>query len=469
VCYVLFMRKSSHSLPRLDDHALRERFTVLVASDRQTTADLLRCIDEIDRRRLWAKDACGSMFAWCLEYFHMSEAMVSKRIRGARTARVYPLVFEMVERGELHLTGITQLAAHLTEENHRAVLTRAKHLTMREIEKLVAEIAPKPDVASRIVKLPRRTAGLERNLERAQPGEGPLPTDTPSASSEPSQLLSNESLGMRLSSGPEPVALPASAAKATTKRLGHLAPLSPRRFKVEITIGEETHDTLRQLQDLLSHQIPSGDPALVIERALEDLLKKTLKTKTAMTDRPRKATPKRNVERNDKFQTALRPSLRERYSDRDDAMSKCRAAGVASSQPTETTSSTSGTRTRAIPAEVKRKVWQRDGGSCAYTNAKGRRCDQRRLIEYHHKVPYACGGEHLVENIELRCRAHNQLEAERDYGVAFMAAKRGHTKASDVAQPYGTTSRAHFKGKLYREQSARPTIYQSAPGRLSSG
>jgi hypothetical protein len=333
------MEKIARSLPRLDNHALRQRFTALVADDRQTTADLLRCIDEIDRRKLWAKDACGSMFSWCVEFYRMSESMVSKRIRAARTARVYPLVFDMVERGELHLTGITQLAAHLTEENHRAVLNRAKHLTMREIDHLVAELAPKADVASRIVKLPRRAAPIKINLESAEPGESPLQTAPVSASSLPEQLLPSESPGLQLSSGSEPVALAASPAKATGERLGHVAPLSPRRYKVEITVGEETHETLRQLQDLLSHQIPSGDPALVIERALEDLLKKTLKTKAALTGRPRKATPIR----------------------------------------TETTSSTFGTLTRAIPAKVKRKVWQRDGGSCAFTDGKGRRCDQRRF------------------------------------------------------------------------------------------
>jgi len=433
------------------------------------------------------RDKPAHSVAWCLEFFHMSEAMVSKRIRAARTARVYPLVFEMVERGELHLTGITQLAAHLTEENHRAVLTRAKHLTMREIEKLVAEIAPRceqtrlaaaaqrgwrtrsADVVSRIVKLPRRAMPLERNQESVQPADSPLKTNTPSASAQPRQLLSTEPSSMALLSRPEPVALPVSPAKATGKPLGHVAPLSPRRYKVEITIGEQMHDTLRQLQDLLSHQIPSGDPALVIERALEDLLKKTLKTKTAMTDRPRKATPKREVERNNQSQTALRPILRERDSDTNDAMSKNRAAGVATSQTTETISSTSGTRSRAIPAEVKRQVWQRDGGSCAFTDAKGRRCDQRRFVEYHHDLPYAHGGEHLVENIELRCRAHNLLEAERDYGMAFMAAKRGHIKVSEVTQAYATTSQARFKGKPCREQSARPTIYQIKAGRVSSG
>jgi hypothetical protein len=54
--------------------------------------------------------------------------------------------------------------------------------------------------------------------------------------------------------------------------------------------------------------------------------------------------------------------------------------------------------------------------------------------------------------------------------MALMATKRGHTKVSEVAQPYATTARAHFKSKPYREQSAaRPTIYNIDAERLSSG
>jgi hypothetical protein len=34
----------------------------------------------------------------------------------------------------------------------------------------------------------------------------------------------------------------------------------------------------------------------------------------------------------------------------------------------------------------------------------------------HHRVPYADDGAASVENIELRCRAHNQYEAEQWFG-----------------------------------------------------
>ena len=71
---------------------------------------------------------------------------------------------------------------------------------------------------------------------------------------------------------------------------------------------------------------------------------------------------------------------------------------------------------RHIPAEVKRKVWIRDGGRCAFVGKGGRRCDQRAFLEFHHVEPYAVGGEATVSNVELRCRVHNRYEAELFFG-----------------------------------------------------
>ena len=68
----------------------------------------------------------------------MSEAVAYRRIREARTGRKLPVLFEMVARAELHLTGIHSLAAHLTEENHLAVLAEAKHMTHATLERLQA-------------------------------------------------------------------------------------------------------------------------------------------------------------------------------------------------------------------------------------------------------------------------------------------------------------------------------------------
>jgi hypothetical protein len=70
---------------------------------------------------------------------------------------------------------------------------------------------------------------------------------------------------------------------------------------------------------------------------------------------------------------------------------------------------------RHIPAAVKREVWTRDGGRCAFVGATGRGTE-RGFLEFHHVRPYADGGATDVENLEPRCRAHNMYEAERYFG-----------------------------------------------------
>jgi len=80
---------------------------------------------------------------------------------------------------------------------------------------------------------------------------------------------------------------------------------------------------------------------------------------------------------------------------------------------------------RHIPEEVKRAVWARDKGQCAFVSKDGHRCEERVGVEYDHVVPYARGGDSTVSNVRLLCPGHNQFEAERTYGAEFMKQKRG--------------------------------------------
>jgi 5-methylcytosine-specific restriction endonuclease McrA len=52
------------------------------------------------------------------------------------------------------------------------------------------------------------------------------------------------------------------------------------------------------------------------------------------------------------------------------------------------------------------------------------RCSETHLLELDHILPIARGGQSTVDNLRVRCRAHNQHEAERVFGVAFMRAQR---------------------------------------------
>jgi len=124
-----------------DDEVLR-RLEELVSQSRRVDAELVAHIGEVDERRLFARFAFPSMFAYCTQALHLSEAEAYRRITVARVARRFPVLFEMLRDGRLHLSGIAMLAPLLTPENHEPLLARAVHLSKRQLEELTAELSP---------------------------------------------------------------------------------------------------------------------------------------------------------------------------------------------------------------------------------------------------------------------------------------------------------------------------------------
>lgn len=168
-------------------------------------------------------------------------------------------------------------------------------------------------------------------------------------------------------------ALPATAttptASTTPTARPVIAPLSARRYLLKLTIGEETRDKLKRARSLLRHVIPDGDPAALLDRALTLLVKDAERMKWSATSKPRAA------------QSSQAP----------------------------------GPGTRHIPAAIKRAVWRRDRGRCAFVGSLGR-CEEAAFLEFHHVEPFAAGGASEIDNLQLRCRAHNQHEARLYFG-----------------------------------------------------
>jgi len=378
----------SPSLESLNDRALLAQFVALVRQDHEGNANLLRHIDAIDQRKLWAKLGHPSMFDFLVTRHHMSESTAGKRIGAARTARRFPVLFGMVARGELHLSGIHRLKAHLTLENHRSVLEQAKHKTIRQIEVLVAHLAPQPDVPSRLRALPNRTAPVTAaalaSPEAVAPTlAAPAPVAPPLTAPAPAEPpLTAPAMAILSSPAQAPVESTAAVVESAPAQLPPRrdpdpTPLAPGRWKLQVTISQSSHDKLEQLQALLAHKIPNGDPAAIIERAIDALLTQVQKRKTGMTEKPR------------------------------------------ASKPTRTRG-----RTRHVAAAARREVWLRDDGRCGFVGDDGHRCNETRGLQLAHIEPWAKGGANTADNLGLRCPAHNALEADRDYGASFMANKR---------------------------------------------
>ena len=187
---------------------------------------------------------------------------------------------------------------------------------------------------------------------------------------------------------------------------------APGRYRVQFTIGQESHDKLRRLQALLRREIPTGDPGILFERMLDVYLEKVERAKIGGTTVEKAktggttATGRRRASRQASQQTA------QREAGRPVGQAPVEPPGPYGNRIRRAADGPS----RHIPAAVKRAVWFRDAGQCAFVSEDGRRCRECSFLELHHIHPYALDGPATVGNISLRCRRHNAYEAEVAFG-----------------------------------------------------
>jgi hypothetical protein len=339
----------------LSDRNLLARLDVLAGGERDMTVELVAHLAALDSRpSVYAAEGYGSLFAYCRQALRLSEDAACNRIEAARACRRFPVILDLLASGEVPLTSVRLLGRHLTPENHQAVLARASGRSRREIEALVAELAPQPDVPSSVRKLPTFTA---------TPPSSAAPAPTATGGSEPTPALA-----------PSPAVFapkPRPIVRAT----------APERYRVQFSIGAETHEKLRRVQSLLRREIPDGDPGVIFERALTLLLEKVEKAKLGAAARPRPY-----------------PSIR-----------------PGTDKPA--------VRSRYVPRAVKRGACRRDAGQCAFVSPTGRRCSERAFLEFHHVQAYAKQGPATLGNISLRCWRHNKYESELIFGPHRQEAK----------------------------------------------
>jgi 5-methylcytosine-specific restriction endonuclease McrA len=136
------------------------------------------------------------------------------------------------------------------------------------------------------------------------------------------------------------------------------------------------------------------------------------------------------------------PGIHTNYAERVPQASRTHALGdrqVGVTRPKNVTPRTGRARanSRYVGRAVRRELLQRDGAQCTFVGPDGHRCTERGWLQRDHKTPYARGGPSSLENLRLRCRAHNLLEAERTYSRAFVleriAAARAKTPPAQTA------------------------------------
>lgn len=178
-------------------------------------------------------------------------------------------------------------------------------------------------------------------------------------------------------------------------------PLSEARFRVEFTASAEFCEKLERCRELMSHANPSGDIAVVIERAIEGLLVELERKRLGRAKRPRVAT-----------------------------------SGTSEPGALRRDSETRETGSRCIARSVRREVHERDGSQCTYVAPDGRRCKERAFLELDHVEPRALGGSDGAANLRVLCRAHNQFAAEQVFGREVVEGRRNSRRRKSASDAH---------------------------------
>ena len=344
----------NHLGPRhlLEGAALHHR------SEQEHKGRLLAHLAEIDAQKLYLPAAYSSMHAWCTGALGMSPDRATRCIQAARTARRLPADVRRGARRPLEPERGLRAGAAPDVDNASELVAAAARKSVRRSATCSSAASRRhcswlgaPTAAA--WETTHTLCDVAHCVRRSQVRFRSLQTSGTCDGCMRARRLSKSLLVKLENNATSQVAAP------TERR----EPL-PHRTRVELWLDDDAMADLQAALELDSHNVGPREHSKLVARALKAYRLLLAKRRCAETSQPRESR---------------------------------RASKSA----------------RLVPADVKREVWRRDGGRCTFTSDAGHRCEARSRLELDHVQPVARGGESTVENLRLRCRAHNQFTAEQ--------------------------------------------------------
>ncbi|MCB9579638.1 MAG: hypothetical protein H6717_21595 [Polyangiaceae bacterium] len=139
---------------------------------------------------------------------------------------------------------------------------------------------------------------------------------------------------------------------------------------MHFSAGESLKAKLEHAQDLMSHV--SRDLEVVVERALDALIRELSNKRWGKTDKPR------------------------------------RSRGTKAGEPGRA---------------ARREVYERDGAQCCFVSKSGVRCTATAFLQYDHIEATGIGGSDGASNGRVYCRSHNLNAAKKTFGREYVEEK----------------------------------------------
>lgn len=105
------------TLAHLSNEELVAQLVACSADRRRSTKRLLVLLVEIETREVYLELAASSIWDFCRRFLLMSHGTAYRFVKVARLCVDYPFILDGIERGELHMTTLTQIAPFVHAAN----------------------------------------------------------------------------------------------------------------------------------------------------------------------------------------------------------------------------------------------------------------------------------------------------------------------------------------------------------------
>lgn len=336
----------------LSMHPLITRLRSLAQEERSLAEQIIRTLHEIEDGEVHLIHGYSSLFTLLTGGCHYSESHAARMVGAARTLKRYPMLFEKLRDGSLHLTALSLLTPLLTEENVELLAKKASGLSKRALEVLIAEYR------SPVAIIPRETV-KPRHVVVAMAAAAATPTG-----------------GSNGGGYDHSLPIPAVASESPQRPPTPNEQKSSVVYTVSMTFTAEEYELLQSVQKQVGGKQMRD---VVVSLASKE-------------ERLKRVRQKRGEERN------------------------TQQFGEVSQKNTAAPEKINSKQSRFIPISVRRTVQARDGYQCTYRSPDGIRCSCTTALQLDHCEPYAMGGAHTTENLRLLCSAHNQYMARQAFG-----------------------------------------------------
>jgi 5-methylcytosine-specific restriction endonuclease McrA len=372
-------------LRQQSDEAILESTQKLVSEERRLTAQLLHHLKEIDRRMIYAKQGFPSLYEFLVSRLGYSSGAAYRRISAMRLLRDFPEIEKKIEDGSMNLSTASKVHGffrdaktithrNFTPEQKLDILEQVESKTTREVEKILLKIEPEVIPRDRVRQITVELTEIKfiaDEVLRRKLDDIRLYISNKYASAGYKEAIS-EASDIAIQKF-ETNKVPKIFSARGVRRVSEKTMPSVDKFEFrEPNFGAQSTAPLNNKQ---SSPVDVKNPVDV-----ENLVGSVENSNNQLIQEYQKNYSSQEMPQN------------------------CLGQKVPQNKRSP------------IPANLRRQVWQKNNGRCAFQN-----CGSRFRLQIDHIIPLAKGGPTKLANLRLLCQTHNLLEAQREFGDNHMS------------------------------------------------